>query len=110
MHVYNACMLIILGNFTTNLAESYMSVRAKFDGGKQINRSQSGSWQGRCVRDQCGDLLLGRKLYQLLLRLLQGLLSQNNTSQLKIEKENPQMTKESSTGGVYTRERSLFQA
>ena len=42
-------MQIILGNFTTNLAESYMNVRAKFDGGKQINRSQSGSWQGRCA-------------------------------------------------------------
>ena len=26
-----------------------MNVRAKFDGGKQINRSQSGSWQGRCA-------------------------------------------------------------
>ena len=44
-------MLIIhsTGNFTTNLAESYMNVRAKFDGGKQINRSQSGSWQARCA-------------------------------------------------------------
>ena len=26
-----------------------MHVRTKFDGGKQINRSQSGSWTGRCV-------------------------------------------------------------
>jgi len=26
------------GNFTTNLAESYMNVRAKFNGGKQINK------------------------------------------------------------------------
>ena len=26
-----------------------MNVRAKFDGGKQINRSQSGSWQARCA-------------------------------------------------------------
>ena len=26
-----------------------MNVRARFDGGKQINRSQSGSWQGRCA-------------------------------------------------------------
>ena len=26
-----------------------MHVRLKFDGGKQINRSQEGSWQGRCA-------------------------------------------------------------
>ena len=26
-----------------------MNVRSKFDGGKQINRSQRGSWQGRCA-------------------------------------------------------------
>ena len=26
-----------------------MNVRAKFDGGKQINRSQSSSWQARCA-------------------------------------------------------------
>ena len=26
-----------------------MKVRSKFDGGKQINRSQKGSWQGRCA-------------------------------------------------------------
>ena len=39
----------VTGNFTTNLAESYMNVRSKFDGGKQINRSQRGSWQGRCA-------------------------------------------------------------
>ena len=26
-----------------------MHVRSKFDGGKQINRSQRGSWQGRCA-------------------------------------------------------------
>ena len=36
------------GNFTTNLAESWMHIRAKFDGGKVINRSQSGSWEARC--------------------------------------------------------------
>ena len=39
----------LLGNFTTNLAESWMHIRSKFDGGKQINRSQAGSWQGRCA-------------------------------------------------------------
>jgi len=37
------------GNFTTNLAEGYMNVRSKFDGGKQINRSQRGAWKGRCA-------------------------------------------------------------
>ena len=40
---------IPVGNFTTNLAECWMSIRAKFDGGKQYNRSQSGAWEGRCA-------------------------------------------------------------
>ena len=40
----------LLGNFTTNLAESWMHIRSKFYGGKVINRSQSGSWQYRCMR------------------------------------------------------------
>ena len=26
-----------------------MHIRSKFDGGKQINRNQAGSWQGRCA-------------------------------------------------------------
>jgi len=26
-----------------------MHIRTKFDGGKQINRSQAGSWNGRCA-------------------------------------------------------------
>lgn len=39
----------LIGNFTTNLAESWMHVRSKFDGGKVINRSQSGSWEHRCM-------------------------------------------------------------
>ena len=34
----------LLGNNTTNLAECWMHIRTKFDGGKVINRSQSGSW------------------------------------------------------------------
>lgn len=34
----------LLGNFTTNMAESWMHVRSKYDGGKVINHSQSGSW------------------------------------------------------------------
>lgn len=39
----------LLGNSTTNLAECWMHIRSKFDGGKVINRSQSGSWQHRCM-------------------------------------------------------------
>ena len=39
----------LLGNFTTNLAESWMHMRMKFDGGKVINRSQSGSFQHQCM-------------------------------------------------------------
>ena len=40
---------LLLGNFTTNLCECWMHIRTKFDGGKQINRIQSGSWQHRCA-------------------------------------------------------------
>ena len=32
----------LLGNFTTNIAESWMHIRSKYDGGKVINHSQSG--------------------------------------------------------------------
>ena len=39
----------LLGNVTTNLAECWMHIRSKFDGGKVINRSQSGSWEHRCM-------------------------------------------------------------
>jgi hypothetical protein len=39
----------LIDNFTTNLAEAWMHIRCKFDGGKVINRSQSGSWQHRCT-------------------------------------------------------------
>ena len=38
----------LIGNFTTNLVESWMGLRSKFDGGKIINRCQSGSWNARC--------------------------------------------------------------
>ena len=34
---------------TSNLAESYMSIRCMMDGGKQFNRVQSGSFQHRCT-------------------------------------------------------------
>ena len=38
----------LIKNFTTNLAENWMQIRCKFDGGKVVNRSQSGSWEHRC--------------------------------------------------------------
>ena len=41
--------LQLIGNHTTNLAEAWMHVRCKFDSGKVINRSQTGSWQHRCM-------------------------------------------------------------
>lgn len=39
----------LIGNFTTNLAESWMHICTKFDGGKVINRSQRVSFQHRCT-------------------------------------------------------------
>lgn len=39
----------LVENVTTNLAESWMHIRSKYDGGKVINRSQSGSWEHRCM-------------------------------------------------------------
>jgi len=39
----------LIGNFTTNLAECWMLICTKFDGGKVINRSQSGSFQHRSM-------------------------------------------------------------
>lgn len=38
----------LLGNLTTNLAECWMHVRSKFDGGKLYNICSRGSWHGRC--------------------------------------------------------------
>lgn len=38
----------LIGNFTTNMAENWMLIRCKFDGGKFFNRSQSGSFEHRC--------------------------------------------------------------
>ncbi|XP_060577969.1 uncharacterized protein LOC132735083 [Ruditapes philippinarum] len=38
----------LIGNFTINLCESWMAIRAKFDGGKVINRCSRGSWNARC--------------------------------------------------------------
>ncbi len=39
----------LMGNNTSNLAENWMSIRCKFDGGKKINRCQRGSWHSRCT-------------------------------------------------------------
>ena len=39
----------LISNRTTNLTECFMSIRAKMDGGKQINRIQSGSFKYRCM-------------------------------------------------------------
>ena len=33
----------LIRNFTTNLVEGWMQIRCKFDGGKVVNRSQSGA-------------------------------------------------------------------
>ena len=39
----------LISNRTTNLSECFMSIRIKMDGGKQINRIQSGSFEHRCM-------------------------------------------------------------
>ena len=49
MNRYVAKASRLLGNFTSNLAECWMSIRAKFDGGKQINRVQRGAWNARSM-------------------------------------------------------------
>ena len=38
----------VIDNETSNLAECYMYIRSAFDGGKQLNRIQSGAFEGRC--------------------------------------------------------------
>ena len=38
----------LITNQTSNLAEYYMSIRCCFDGGKQYNRIQKGSFEARC--------------------------------------------------------------
>ncbi len=38
----------LIGNFTSNIAEAWMNIRAKFDGGKMYNRSNRSSWHARC--------------------------------------------------------------
>ena len=49
MNRYVAKASRLLGNFTSNLAECWMAIRAKFDGGKQINRVQKGAWNARSM-------------------------------------------------------------
>ena len=39
----------LFGNVTTNLAECWMHIKSKFDGGKVVNRSQSDSWEYRSM-------------------------------------------------------------
>ena len=39
----------LIDDQTTNLSECYMSICSKMDGGKQINRIESGSFQHRCM-------------------------------------------------------------
>ena len=39
----------LITNKTTNLSECFMSIRAKMNGGKQINRIQSGSFEHWCM-------------------------------------------------------------
>ena len=38
----------LIGNNTTNLAECWMHIRSKFDGGKVFNHCLRGSWHTRC--------------------------------------------------------------
>ncbi|CAC5370712.1 unnamed protein product [Mytilus coruscus] len=38
----------LIGNFTTNLAECWMHMRTKFDGGKMLNHCNRGAWHTRC--------------------------------------------------------------
>ncbi|KAL9975222.1 hypothetical protein ACROYT_G012355 [Oculina patagonica] len=39
----------LVSNKTSNSAETYMSINAKFNGGKQVNRIQRGSFEIRCA-------------------------------------------------------------
>ena len=56
----------LIDNETSNLAECYMSICTCCDGGKQINRIQSGSFEHRCyaagLRVQNGSQWLGQTL------------------------------------------------
>ncbi|ESO82752.1 hypothetical protein LOTGIDRAFT_155770 [Lottia gigantea] len=67
----------LLGNFTTNLAEAWMNIRAKFDGGKFFNRCSRGSWHCRCyggalrqIWEPSGHLWYGQREKRLQLQRL----------------------------------------
>ncbi len=47
----------LIGNFTSNLAECWMSIGTKFDGGKQVNRCSHDSWLSRCYGTSLTSLL-----------------------------------------------------
>ena len=49
----------LIANSTTNLSKCYMSIRAKMDGGKQVNRIQSGSFQHHCMTAELSTLSPG---------------------------------------------------
>ena len=54
----------LIDNVTTNMSESCMHVKIKPDGGKVINRSQSGLLEHCCICttwEKSGDLLLWRR-------------------------------------------------
>ena len=38
----------LIGNYTTNLAECWMHIRTKVDGGKMFNHCSRGSWHTHC--------------------------------------------------------------
>ena len=40
---------VLIENSTSNLAEHYMSIRTKMDGGKRVNRTGGSSWTTRCA-------------------------------------------------------------
>ena len=47
----------LIGNFTSNLAESWMHIRCKFDGGKFINKCFKAGFYGRCYGASLRSLL-----------------------------------------------------
>ena len=62
-HDIQTALARLVSKATTNLAESWMHIRCKFDGGKVINRSQSGSWEHRYSKiwENNGVLKSGKK-------------------------------------------------
>ncbi|XP_060568496.1 uncharacterized protein LOC132727107 [Ruditapes philippinarum] len=47
----------LIGNFTSNLAESWMSIKCKFEGGKMFNKCFRGSFYARCYGGALRSLL-----------------------------------------------------